>query len=648
MNISKELLFSLDIGTRSVIGTVLKRNGKSLEVICEKYIEHEERAMIDGQIHDINLVSKVVKKVKNEIEEELHITLEEVAIAAAGRYLNTVEELGEEELISTEEITKEQIRSLELKAVKQAEDKVHNTIDGTLYCVGYSVKNYYLNSYVISNLEGHKGEGAGVEIIATFLPRSVIDSLYKVMNNVSLKVSSITLEPIAAIEAIVPKRLRLLNIALVDIGAGTSDIAISENESITAYGMVPKAGDEVTEAIAKKYLVDFNEGEKIKRAINESEEITYLDILGFVNTISSEEVKKLIKPIVKKIGLEVKDKIRELNGGKSPSAVFLVGGGAHTPGILDEISKGLNLPPQRIAIKDRKGVENCISNNELGSAGVTVLGIGLVALRNLGENFIDVNVNDKPVSLFNSHKHKVSDALLVAGLDTNKLIGKRGKSLRVTINGNKRLFFGEIGQNASIKVNGKEGTLETLISRNDDIRIIFAKDGEEAKIKVKEILNDFNVLTIKLDDKIINIEPIILVNGEEKDFNYVLNENDEVVEIFPRGIKGFKEYILKDNNIKLYRNYEELNDEELLFEGDIITTKAKETDEDKGDEEGIVVTFNGEKVILKGQEDYLIIDVFNHVSFDLSEIKNDFKLMINGNGASYTEKLKNGDCIELR
>lgn len=164
------------------------------------------------------------------------------------------------------------------------------------------------------------------------------------MNRVNLKVVNLTLEPIAAMEAAIPKNLRLLNIALVDIGAGTSDIAISSKESISAYGMVPMAGDEITETIVQEYLVDFNTAENIKRSIVKEEEIKYIDVLGMENIISSESVYKLIDSIVIKTGEEISKKILELNGGKAPSAVFLVGGGAHTPGILEAIADKLKLP----------------------------------------------------------------------------------------------------------------------------------------------------------------------------------------------------------------------------------------------------------------------------------------------------------------
>ena len=60
---ARDIKFALDIGTRSVIGAIgIVKNGK-LNIISEAYIEHDERAMIDGQIHDIGLVSKAVKSV---------------------------------------------------------------------------------------------------------------------------------------------------------------------------------------------------------------------------------------------------------------------------------------------------------------------------------------------------------------------------------------------------------------------------------------------------------------------------------------------------------------------------------------------------------------------------------------------------------
>ena len=56
----------------------------------------------------------------------------------------------------------------------------------------------------------------------------------------------------------------MLNIALVDVGAGTTDISITKEGSIIAYGMIPMAGDCLTEAIARQCLIDFGTAEKVK------------------------------------------------------------------------------------------------------------------------------------------------------------------------------------------------------------------------------------------------------------------------------------------------------------------------------------------------------------------------------------------------
>lgn len=688
----KDIIFSLDIGTRSIIGTVGIIKDKKFHVVCEKYMEHEERAMVDGQIHDISLVASVVQKVKNAIEEEVGIQLKEVSIAAAGRFLRTVNSKAELEIDGENEIDKEIIRSLELSAVKNAEEEINSTTEGKLYCVGYSVKSFYLNGFVISNLMGHKGEKIGAEVIATFLPRSVVDSLYSVMNKVNLNVVNLTLEPIAAMEAAVPKNLRLLNIALVDIGAGTSDIAISSKEAISAYGMVPMAGDEITEAIVQEYLVDFNTAERIKRELGVNSEITYVDILGMENVISSEAILKLIDNIVNKTADEISKKILELNGDKSPSAVFLVGGGAHTPGIVQSIAEKLNLPPQRIAIKDRSAVVECVSDNELGSAGVTVLGIALVAIRSLGNDFIDVNLNGEPISLFNSHKHNTMDVLLQAGINPSLLISKNGKSVRFTYNGCKRIVFGEYGANAKITINSEEATLETEVKSNDNIELVYAQNGKNAEPKLRDNIRNIDSVCIFIDDEIVNLEPVTLVNDKIENLEYIIKNGDEVRVFIPNTISDLKKYIIKEN-IKLMSGENILDDSYEVREGERLTryleisedenleeTQNENSKEDiskliavdseeitiekcdlednhkdnndkisvyKEEFDSINVMINGEQKIMIGKNEYVIVDIFDYIDFDLTVPKGNINITLNGVNAQYTAKLKDGDVVEV-
>ena len=649
---AKDMLFSLDIGTRSVIGTVGIINNKKVEIIAEKYLEHQERAMVDGQIHDINLVSKVVMEVKESLENQLGVKLKDVSIAAAGRFLRTSDSNEEIELNGDEEINKDIIRGLELSAVKKAEDQIKNTTEGKLYCVGYTVKEYYLNSFVISNLLGHKGEKIGAAVIATFLPRSVIDSLYTVMGKVNLNVSHLTLEPIAAIEAVVPKKIRSLNIALVDIGAGTSDIAISSRDTIASYAMVPFAGDEVTEAIAQEYLLDFNTADIIKRNLLAEEKVTYTDVLGMENTIESKDVIKIISKPVKKLAESISAKMIENNGGKAPAAVFLVGGGAHTPYLIDELSEQLKIPTSRIAIKDRTAVEQCISDNSLGPAGVTVLGICLSALSKLGENFIDVKLNGEVVSLFNSQKRTVMDVLLQNGISPALLISKNGKSKRFTINGKNRIVFGKLGKNAEILINEKIANMDTEVYSGDEIEVRYAKNGEVASPKVIEMLEGLTSISVYLDDQLINIEPVVLVNGKREEVTYSIQEGDDIYLILPSRIEDFKKYVIGEEG-EFCKNNQLLYDGYVLKEEDKIYRKIQSVAEPSVNKvlntvnNPMTVLVNGQSVTLEGKKSYIFVDIFNFYDFDLNDVKGEIKLSLNGEKAKYTENLSEGDEINI-
>ena len=84
------LVFGLDIGTRSIVGTVGYMDNNGFHVTAMEVKEHDTRAMIDGQVHDIVTVGEEIAAVKNCLEERIGKPLTRVCIAAAGRVLRTV------------------------------------------------------------------------------------------------------------------------------------------------------------------------------------------------------------------------------------------------------------------------------------------------------------------------------------------------------------------------------------------------------------------------------------------------------------------------------------------------------------------------------------------------------------------------------
>ena len=310
----EQLVFGLDIGTRSIVGTVGYQTKDRFYVVAQKAREHETRAMLDGQIHDIGKVAGTIRQVKEALEDELGQPLKDVSIAAAGRVLKTITVRVDEEMDAEREVSEEDVYALSTKGVELAYESFQqeNKAEALqFYCVGYSVVRYYMNDYPMGNLVGHKARAIGADLIATFLPDDVVDGLYKAVEMSGLQVVNMTLEPIAAIGVAIPEMYRMLNIALVDVGAGTSDISITKDGAITAFGMIPMAGDSLTEAIARHCLVDFTSAEKIKRAVETEEMVTYTDIMGLPQTISREEVLAVAEPALDQMAKYVADKIKE-------------------------------------------------------------------------------------------------------------------------------------------------------------------------------------------------------------------------------------------------------------------------------------------------------------------------------------------------
>ena len=176
--------------------------------------------MLDGQIHDIYKVGETISEVKSELEEKLGEPLKSVCIAAAGRVLRTVTTRVDYDYGTDREVSGEDVYALDSMGVEKAyqEFQEENDLEMKFYCVGYSVVHYYMNGYMIGNLEGHKARTVGADIIATFLPEDVVDGLYKAVGVAGLEVVNLTLEPIAAIQVAIPEMYRMLNIALVDVG----------------------------------------------------------------------------------------------------------------------------------------------------------------------------------------------------------------------------------------------------------------------------------------------------------------------------------------------------------------------------------------------------------------------------------------------
>ncbi|MBQ8170550.1 MAG: cell division protein FtsA [Oscillospiraceae bacterium] len=484
-----DIIFALDIGTRTVVGILAEKVDNGYKIIDMETAVHEKRSMTDGQIEDIEAVAQVIKNVKTALEKRRMIKLSRVCIAAAGRALRTMRNTAVCDISGKRSISAEDLKNAELDAVRETEEKFSEGQErAAFYCVGHSVIGLSLDGYKVQKPEGHRGEKLETEIIAAFLPAYVVESLCAAVDIAGLDVAGLTLEPIAAMNIVVPQELRLINIALCDIGAGTSDVATSRDGSVVAYGMATVAGDEITEDIMKKLLVDFNTAEKIKTCTDP--EIEYTDILLMSHTITAEQIAELLKPSAQNLATTICEEIMRANT-EAPQVVFLVGGGSKLAGLPELVAKGLGMDVSRV-IMGRKELMRGVTapaNMQIGTEHATPLGIAITASEGVKYDFTTITLNGRKIRTLDTNRLTVFELTALGGIKPDKLMGRSGKALSFTIDGQRTLLRGTPMTPAEITVNGKPASLNTSVRKGDDVVIVPAKDGEDAVAYLSDYLD---------------------------------------------------------------------------------------------------------------------------------------------------------------
>lgn len=705
----KKVLFALDIGTRSVFGIVGEQLGNKIELKATERLEHHTRAMLDGQIHDVPEVAAILAEVKGKLEETCG-TLQKVSVAAAGRALCTMRGTAQIEAYGRGILTAADEHALELAAIQTAQHQLATS--GTLtdptayYCVGYSVVHFTLDDTPLKTLVGQRGKQAGIELIATFLPRQVIDSLQSAIKEVGLEIETLTLEPIAAINVLIPPTMRHLNLALVDVGAGTSDVALTRDGAVIGYGMVPCAGDEITEAISQKYLLDFNVAETLKRQLNgpKTKKVSFKDILGSTHKLSAEEITACIAPTVADLAQSIASQIVALNN-EPPQAVLLVGGGALTPMLPEAVAQALDIPAARVAIRCPETIDGIpsIPSSLRCPDAVTPLGIlKLSAGRTL--NFINVTLNDQPLHLFNLGQLSVADALLAGGIDIRSLHGRPGMGMTVTVNGKTQFFPGTHGKPGQVLLNDAQVPLNHPINEDDVLVVEKGVTGEAPCVKLSDILQPPSPLVVKLNGQPRQILPTLTINGQPATAETCLADRDQVVCQLPATLESVlagcneiavaNQFVYQINgNERIYRiwpeytiNGQPAQPEDAVKQGDAITvalptepTLQELLGLHKDECETITVQCDGRPCVLplrrcqlqlngkpakpediapdgsqidvqySEQGQPMVSDVLLAANFQpqLLPLGSKVDLLLNKQRAEYTALVKNGDILEI-
>ena len=183
-----------------------------------------------------------------------------------------------------------------------------------------------------------------------------IKNLSRCIMQSGLEIEDLVLAPIAAGESVLSKRQKDLGVILVDLGAGTTSLAVYEEGDLLHTAVLPIGSMHITNDIAIGLRCSIETAEKVKlsyghcdpKAVSKSEEIDLSKI------DSSEEestnrtyVVEIIEARLEEIFEHVLGELKKIGrDGKLPAGVVLTGGGSNLPGLTDFVKKHLRLPVQ--------------------------------------------------------------------------------------------------------------------------------------------------------------------------------------------------------------------------------------------------------------------------------------------------------------
>ena len=642
-----DTVFALDIGTRTVVGVLGYMDGETFRVTDTESVPHLKRAMIDGQVEDIEQVAKVARTVKETLEQRNSIRLTEVSVAAAGRALKTYRVSMDFDVSDKNTITADMIRTMECETIQKAQkgiDEKYSNEDAVFYCVGHSVVHYYLDDYAMVNLEGHKGDKVTIELIGAFLPK------------------------------VVPPEVRLINIALVDIGAGTSDIAIARDGAIVAYAMATVAGDEISEDIVRKFFVDFNMAESMKiQASGDTDSITYRDIFGREQTISKADFFEKCSPSVDSLADVISQTVCDANG-QSPAAMFLIGGGSMANGLTDALADKLGIDHGRVAVGGQEFMKNVdVGDRKLGPEYVTPVGIAVTACTNMAYDFSTVTLNGEQVRVFDTKSLSVFELLGSAGFKTSQIMGHSGAGLKFILNGETKMLKGTAFTPAVITVNDKPAALTTKIKQGDSITLTPAVNGENAHAFIRDYADDISRVSVIFCGENAVAGKRAYANGKEVGKDYEIQPLDNIEIHDARTLGAFlMQYGGDTQTATVYVNGEEKPESYVLCDGDILgfdkgssfeavqaaaaaeSVSGEKTLEDiQTAEQGnfVSVIFNGVPTDLPEKESktpYMLIDLFERADIDIENPTRRLVLTVNGKSAKFTDKIQSGDIVVIK
>ena len=352
---SKNLFVGLDIGTSKIVAIVGQLEGERLEVIGLGQAQSD--GLKKGVVVNIEATVASIQKALEEAELMADCKIASVWTGIAGSHIRSFNSSG---MVAIKE-----------KEVSQADmDRVIETATAVSIPADQQVLHVLPQEYIIDGQEdvreplGMSGVRLEVSVHIVTGAVSAAQNIIKCIRRCGLEVEELILQPLASSHAVLTEDERELGVALVDIGGGTTDIAIFAGGAIRHTAVIPIAGDQITNDIAMALRTPTRDAEEIKCRHGVAKQTLVDPSAGFEvpglgdrgpRMLSQQSLAAVIEPRVEELFSLVAQVIREsgfeelLSGG-----VVLTGGSAQLPGMI-ELGEDVFLKQVRVAKPSYRG-----------------------------------------------------------------------------------------------------------------------------------------------------------------------------------------------------------------------------------------------------------------------------------------------------
>lgn len=369
---SSNIVVGLDIGTSKVVCIVGRKNdANKLEVISLG--SYPSSGLKKGVVVNIEATTDAINKAVEQAQSIIEDKIKSIYVGVAGSHIRSINSQG--------------IVGIKDKEVKPFDiEKVIDSASSVSIPSDQEVLHVLPQEYVIDDQDGIKeplgmsGVRLEARVHLVTCSNSALRNIEKCVKNCGLTVDGFVLEQLASSYSILSDDEKDLGVCLVDIGGGTTDIAIFNSGSIVHTGVIPIAGDQVTSDIAQALRTPTPQAEEIKQKhgcsvaefTTDEESIEVPGVGGRPpRELSRRSLADIIEPRYVELFELIKAEITR-NGfeDKIPAGIVFTGGTSKIEGVVElaesifQTSVRLGIPTNFIGME--KILQNPIYSTSIG------------------------------------------------------------------------------------------------------------------------------------------------------------------------------------------------------------------------------------------------------------------------------------------